>query len=58
MSLINYIIIQDYDIESMIEDENLVVKNAKSIKTISLIKFNCYNESLLQVQHIIKSYEI
>ena len=58
MGLINYITIQNYDIELMIEGENLVAKNAESIKTTSLIKLNCYDEPLLQVQHITKSYEI
>ena len=56
--LLNYIKYFDYNIESVIEDGEPVIQSSDSIKTTSLIKLNLCDESLLQIRHINKFYEI
>ena len=56
--LTQYIKIVNFDNSASIKDISINQTNESSIKTEALIKLNLFNESLLQVRHIFKSYEI
>ena len=56
--LLNYIKYSDYNIESVIKDDESVIQSSDSIKATSLIKLNLCDGSLLQIRHINKLYEV
>ena len=56
--LVFFLTIQDYDTVPVIEDENIILEFNDFIKITSIIKLNCYDELLFQIQHINKSYDI
>ena len=56
--LISHVTISNYDIETMIENEQLVLLSNETEKTKSMILLNLTDESLVQIQHIEKSYDI
>ena len=57
-SLISYITIQNYNIESVIESQPsmLLFKKIEKIKFVILL--NLKNDSLVQIQHVEKPYNI
>ena len=58
LKLVFYLIIQDYDTVPVIEGENTILESNNFIKTTSIIKLNCDEGPLLQIQYINKSYDI
>ena len=56
--LLNYIKYSDYNIESVIKDDESVIQSFDLIKATSLIKLNLCDGPLLQIRHINKSYEV
>ena len=56
--LVSHVTISNYDIETMIENKQLVLLSNEIEKTKSMILLNLIDESLIQIQHIEKSYDI
>ena len=47
---------KNYNIIFVIKDEDAILESNNFIKTTSIIKLNCYDRPLLQIQHIFKLY--
>ena len=56
--LVSHVTISNYDIETMVEGEQFVLLSNEAEKTKSVILLNLVDESLVQIQHIEKSYDI
>ena len=56
--LVSHVTILNYDIETIVEDEQSVLLSKKAEKAKSIILLNLADESLVQIQHIEKSYDI
>ena len=56
--LISHVSISNYDIETVIEDGQLVLLSNEVEKAKSMILLNLADEPLIQIQHIEKSYDI
>ena len=56
--LAQYIKVQDFGYTAVVENGPLIEPDQSAIKSVSLIKLNCFDGPLLQVRHISKPYEV
>ena len=57
-NLVSHVTISNYNIETVIEDEQSVLLSNEIEKAKSIILLNLADEPLVQIQHIEKSYNI